>query len=80
MAASRIPTSSNLILFTMVLTMELYEQLRLLSRSGIRSTLLYFRREQWVEDGFEELFSSELSLVVIPYEKEPVPILEGRDS
>ncbi len=80
MAASRIPTSSNLILFTMVLTMELYEQLRLLNGSGIRSTLFYFRREQWVEDGFEELFSSELSLVVIPYEKEPVPILEGRDT
>ena len=78
-AASQIPASSNLILFTMALTMELYGQLKLLKGYGIQSTLLYFRRAQVLEDGFEELFSSEFFLVVIPYEKEPVPVLEGRE-
>ncbi len=77
-AASWMPLSSNLLLFTMALTMGLYEQLKLLKGYGIFSTLMYFRRAQMEEDGFEELFSSEFSLVVIPFEKEPVPVLEGR--
>ena len=77
-AASWMPLSSNLLLFTMALTMGLYEQLKLLKGYGIFSTLMYFRRAQMEEDGVEELFSSEFSLVVIPFEKEPVPVLEGR--
>lgn len=78
-AAAYIPASSHMMLFTSELSKELYGQLKLLKRNGTESTIFYISREHGGEEGLMELFKEDFCLCVIPYDREPVPILEGRE-
>ena len=78
LTAAYIPASSHIMLFTAGLSKELYGQLKLLKRNGTESTIFYMNRENGGEDGLMELFAEDFCFCEIPYDREPVPILEGR--
>lgn len=79
-SALQIPDSSHLMLFTAALSETLFRQLKLLQGNGVLAIIFYMKRREEANRDLEALFAEDFCLVPIPYDQEPVPVLEGREN
>ena len=74
-AASKMGSNVDFILFTATLTKGLFTRLDILQKNGVMATIFYMEGKE--KHPLQELFEQEFTFILIPYQEEPCPILEG---